>query len=51
MIGAGVLPTLCTAAIMTDDTTDRLLDVWSTFWYIVGLSMINILKDNMPVSD
>lgn len=51
LIGVGVIPLRCTAAIMTDDAIDRMLDELSTFSYIVGLSMINMLRDNMSVSD
>jgi hypothetical protein len=48
-IGAETLG--CTAATITEDAIDFLLAEVSIFSYMVGSSMINILREVTPVND
>jgi len=50
-MGLDTEPLSCTAATITDDTSDLLLVELSIFSYIVGLSIINIVRDNTPLND
>ncbi len=50
-IGLGKGPLCCTAIIITEDASDLLSVELSIFSYMIGLSMINMLRDMIPLND